>query len=80
MKIQNFYIIEYWNYLKINNGEYNMWKILNKILEVVDCLTFVSMILISLIQIISRYILKSTSVFSEEFLIYLIIWVSMLRM
>lgn len=80
MKIQNFYIIEHWNYLKINNGEYNMGKILNKILEVVDCLTFVSMILISLIQIISRYILKSTSVFSEEFLIYLIIWVSMLRM
>lgn len=57
-----------------------MRKILNKILEVAACLLFVSMILVSLIQIISRYILKSPSVFSEEFLRYSIIWVSMLGM
>ncbi len=55
-----------------------MRKILDRLLEILACLIFVVMILVCLYQILSRYVLKNPSAFSEEFLRFAIIWVSML--
>lgn len=55
-----------------------MRKILDKLTEIFACLLFIIMILVSLYQILSRYILKNPSAFSEEFLRFSIIWLSML--
>lgn len=55
-----------------------MRKVLDKLLETLACLIFVVMVLVCLYQILSRYVLKNPSAFSEEFLRFAIIWVSML--
>lgn len=55
-----------------------MRKVLDKLLEIVACFIFIAMLLVCLYQILSRYILKNPSAFSEEFLRFAIIWVSML--
>lgn len=55
-----------------------MRKVLDKLLETVACFIFIAMLVVCLYQILSRYVLKNPSAFSEEFLRFSIIWVSML--
>lgn len=55
-----------------------MRKVLDRVLEILACLIFTIMVLVCLYQILSRYVLKSPSTFSEEFLRFSIIWISML--
>lgn len=55
-----------------------MRKVLDRILESLACVIFLLMIIVSVFQILSRYIFKSPSAFSEEFLRFSIIWLAML--
>ena len=55
-----------------------MKKIMDKILESVAVLLITIMICVSSWQVLSRYVLKSPSAFTEEFLRFSLIWLSML--
>ncbi|WP_407535908.1 TRAP transporter small permease [Cetobacterium somerae] len=55
-----------------------MRKIIDKILENIAVLLITAMICVASWQVLSRYIFKSPSTFSEEFLRFSIIWLSML--
>lgn len=75
MELKKF-TLEFLSFQKIRGG--NMKKILDKILETMGCVIFSFMIVTSVWQVVSRYILKSPSTFSEEFLRFSLIWISML--
>ncbi|MGL4654192.1 TRAP transporter small permease [Cetobacterium sp.] len=55
-----------------------MRKILDKILESVAVLLITAMIFVSSWQVLSRYVFKAPSTFTEEFLRFSLIWLSML--
>ncbi|MGL5950833.1 MAG: TRAP transporter small permease [Cetobacterium sp.] len=55
-----------------------MKKIMDKILESIAVLLITIMICVSSWQVLSRYVFKSPSAFTEEFLRFSLIWLSML--
>ncbi|MCY7850085.1 TRAP transporter small permease [Bacillus haynesii] len=53
-------------------------KAVNKTIECLTCTLMAIMVLVAIWQVFTRYILNSPSTFSEEFLRYSLIWISML--
>ncbi|MBD1382544.1 TRAP transporter small permease [Metabacillus arenae] len=57
---------------------YTLEKRVNRIIEMITCTLMVIMVMVAAYQVLSRYIFNAPSSFSEEFLRYSLIWLSML--
>ncbi|OAS83425.1 MULTISPECIES: TRAP transporter small permease [Metabacillus] len=56
----------------------NLKKSVDRIIEFLTCTLFVVMVAVASWQVLSRFILKSPSTFTEELLRYSLIWLAML--
>ncbi len=53
-------------------------KAVDKTIECLTCTLMAVMVFVAIWQVFTRYVLNSPSTFSEEFLRYSLIWISML--
>lgn len=56
----------------------NLKKSVDRVIEFITCTLFIIMVAVSSWQVLSRFILKSPSTFTEELLRYNLIWLAML--